>query len=44
MPKINLALKKHFKDTSTHWGQGKANPATLAWVIRQVEIEVENNS
>ena len=44
MPKVQLALQKHFKDTSTHWGQGKVNPATLAWLIRQVEIEVSDNS
>ncbi|MBC3926636.1 HNH endonuclease [Undibacterium sp. CY21W] len=26
--------------TSTHWGQGKMNPATVAWLIRQVEKEL----
>ncbi|EKO3590950.1 HNH endonuclease [Vibrio metschnikovii] len=43
MPKVNQSLAKYFRDTSAHWGQGKVNPATLAWLIRQVEIEVENN-
>jgi len=40
MLKIKLALKRLFKDTSTHWGQGKVNPATLAWLFRKIEIEV----
>ena len=44
MPKVQLALKKHYDDTNTHWGQGKLNPATWAWLIRQVEIEIANNS
>lgn len=44
LPKVRGALSKYFKDTSTHWGQGKVNPATLAWLIRQVEIEVQQNS
>lgn len=42
MPKLEAAMKKYIRKTSTHWGQGKANPATVAWVIRQVESEVES--
>lgn len=43
LPKVRDVISEYFKDTSTHWGQGKMNPATLAWLIRQVEIEVQQN-
>jgi hypothetical protein len=41
MPKVNAALEVYFKKTSTHWGQGKVNPSTVAWLIRQVILEVK---
>jgi hypothetical protein len=31
------AIKRYIQQTSTHWGQGKLNPATIAWLIRQAE-------
>lgn len=43
LPKFKDGINKYFKDTSTHWGQGKINQATFAWVIRQVEMEVQQN-
>lgn len=30
-------LSKVFAKTSTHWGQGKLNPSTWAWVLRQID-------
>lgn len=30
-------VKELFPRTSTHWGQGRINPATFAWVLRQVD-------
>lgn len=37
LPKFEIELKKYFKDTSTHWGQGRINPSTIVWLIKQVE-------
>ncbi len=36
-------LEQRIKQVSTHWGQGKLNPATIAWLLRQVEHEVMVN-
>ncbi|MBL4761873.1 MAG: HNH endonuclease [Gammaproteobacteria bacterium] len=30
--------------TSTHWGQGKINPSTWAWVCRQVDQKARKNA
>lgn len=38
------ALEAHMRRTGMHWGQGKINPATIAWLFRQVEIELANNA
>lgn len=43
MPRIRAALETYMKQASTHWGQGKLNPATIAWVLRQVERESTND-
>jgi hypothetical protein len=40
MKRVQDVLEEIFPKTSTHWGQGKINPATWAWVFRQVELEV----
>jgi hypothetical protein len=37
MQRLQVALKRHIKRTSQHWGQGKPNPATVAWLVRQCE-------
>jgi hypothetical protein len=37
MQKVAATLKELFGRTSTHWGQGKINPSTWAWVLRQVD-------
>jgi hypothetical protein len=42
MPKFQTALEQHIRLTSTHWGQGKMNPATMAWLLRQVVLDVKN--
>ena len=42
LPALELALAKYMRQASTHWGQGTLNPATIAWVLRQVEQEVGN--
>jgi len=42
MPALKEALSKYMTRASTHWGQGKLNPATIAWVLRQVERDASN--
>jgi hypothetical protein len=37
MQEVRNILNEVFPKTSTHWGQGKINPATWAWVFRQVD-------
>ena len=37
MERVKAVLKELFSRTSTHWGQGKINPSTWAWVMRQVD-------
>lgn len=44
IPKVNAAIERYIKQTSTHWGQGKMNPATIAWLLRQVEQEAMNDA
>jgi len=44
IPKVNAAIERYIKQTSTHWGQGKMNPATIAWLLRQVEQEATNDA
>ena len=39
LPRVCVAVHKYVKQTSRHWGQGMPNPATIAWLIRQVEME-----
>lgn len=41
---IEDAFTKLRKQTSTHWGQGKINPATWAWAIRQLDQKLRDNS
>lgn len=42
LPRLHAAVEKYIKQTSTHWGQGKINPATIAWLLRQVEQEARD--
>lgn len=44
MLKFAEAIEKYFKQSSTHWGQGKANPATIAWLLRQAELELKRGA
>ena len=44
LSRMQIAVAKHIQKTSTHWGQGKINQATIAWVIRQIEIDATNAS
>jgi HNH endonuclease len=37
LSRFNAAIELYVRQTSTHWGQGKLNPATIAWLIRNVE-------
>ena len=37
--KAKDVIEEILRKASTHWGQGKLNPATWAWVIRQVELK-----
>lgn len=44
MDEVLRTAKDIFLKTSTHWGQGKINPATWAWVFHQVDQKARNNS
>jgi hypothetical protein len=44
LQKTRAILKELFPKTSTHWGQGKINPATVAWVLRQVDQRTRNSA
>lgn len=35
--RVCKAMKELLQKTSVHWGQGKINPATVAWVLRRAE-------
>ncbi len=38
---FRVALEPHIRRTSMHWGQGKINPATIAWLLRQVVLDMK---
>lgn len=38
------SIKKYFDQSGTHWGQGGANPSTIAWILRQVELEIASGA
>jgi HNH endonuclease len=42
--KLRVVLEKYMKQTSTHWGQGKLNPATVAWLLRRAEDELQDDA
>src|SRR5439155_6535222 len=44
LPRFRAAIAKYIKQTSTHWGQGKLNPATVAWLLRQAEQEARSDA
>ncbi|MFC1684118.1 HNH endonuclease [Pseudomonadota bacterium] len=44
LQKVSGIVDELFSKTSTHWGQGKINPATWAWVLRQVDQRARNNA
>jgi hypothetical protein len=44
LQRLLAAMERHIKRTTTHWGQGKLNPATVAWLLRQVEREASNDA
>jgi len=44
LQKTREILKELFSKTSTHWGQGKINPATVAWVLRQVDQRARHSA
>ncbi len=41
--KVRDIVEVIFPKTSRHWGQGKINPATWAWVFRQVDQRAREN-
>lgn len=44
MPLLHRAFEKYMRQASTHWGQGKFNPATVAWLVYRAEEEVRINA
>lgn len=37
LDRARLIFKELYPGTSTHWGQGNVNPATLAWILRKID-------
>lgn len=35
--RVHEVIERYMRKTNTHWGQGKLNPSTVAWLIRQAE-------
>ncbi|MBE9152565.1 hypothetical protein [Cyanobium sp. LEGE 06113] len=44
LQKVKDIAEEIFPKTSRHWGQGKINPATWAWVFRQVNQRLRDNA
>ncbi|MBN8759538.1 MAG: HNH endonuclease [Thiobacillus sp.] len=44
LQEVRRILENIFPRASTHWGQGKINPATWAWVLRQVDQRARNGA
>jgi HNH endonuclease len=44
LPELRIAIERYVRQTSTHWGQGKLNPATIAWLLRQVVREARHEA
>ena len=44
MNEASQIIEELFSKTSTHWGQGKINPSTWAWVFRQINQRTKNNT
>lgn len=42
LSKLREAMKEYLGKVSTHWGQGKLNPATVAWLLHQVEGDLRD--
>jgi HNH endonuclease len=44
LPRLNAVMQRYIQHSGVHWGQGRLNPATIAWVIRQVESAAGDDS
>jgi hypothetical protein len=42
--RLNEEVGRYIRRTNTHWGQGKLNPATIAWLLRHVEKALSNEA
>ena len=42
--RLRGVIAEHILRTSTHWGQGRLNAATVAWLLHQVEQKARNDS
>ncbi|MDD4963249.1 MAG: HNH endonuclease [Gallionella sp.] len=40
--RIESAMWKYMQETIVHFGEGRLNPSTIAWVMRKVEDELAN--
>lgn len=41
LAKASVVIKENINSTSTHWGQGKINPSTVAWLLRKIVLETD---
>lgn len=44
LAQLNEFFSKHSGAVGRHWGQGKLNPSTIAWLIRQVETDIRKSN
>jgi hypothetical protein len=40
--RIEFAMRKYMQEAIVHFGEGRLNPSTIAWVIWKVEVELDN--
>lgn len=44
MQQVSALSQELFQNTNTHWGQGKLNPSTWAWVFRQIDQKARQDA
>jgi hypothetical protein len=41
---LHHSIAQHMLSVTHHFGEGKLNPSTLAWLLRQLELEVQKQT
>ena len=42
LPKFLAAVATYCERTSTHWGQGRLNPSTIAWLLHKIVAAIRD--